>query len=183
MSLVNAGATIAATPGPLGSAIGKGLLAGTKSIDDQRKELRSEQELNDKAKQLYETAQEHRRKYNQMTPYERASISVRNRELDQSETGVSGKPGKFTGADYDRAAKFVQSISPGLSPEQLQPLIEAEVARRRRSIAAATSAAPAANIASGDTAPNAMPDPGEGKRVKGKWYVGPTGQPQQWLGQ
>lgn len=183
MALIQAGATIASTPGPIGSAIGNGILAGTQSLDSQRKELRSEQELNDKAKELAEKAKEHLDKYNKMTPYERASIAARNRELDQSEAGTTGKPGKFTGADYDRAAKFVQSMNPGVSPEQLQPLIDAEVARRRRALAGATSAAGAANVGPGDTATTAAPDPGAANRVKGKWYIGPSGQPQQWLGQ
>lgn len=146
LSLIQAGATIASTPGPLGSAIGKGLLAGTKSLDDQRKELRSEQELNDKAQELYEKAKEHLDKYNNMTPYERGSLAARNKELDQEASGISGKPGKFTGADYDRAARFVQSMNPGLSPEQLQPLIDAEVARRRHALMLQTSAAPQAGV-------------------------------------
>lgn len=139
MALVQAGATMAATPGPLGVSLGKGMLAGVKGLDDQRKELRSEQELNDKAKELYEKVKEHQDKYNKMTPYERASIAVRNKELDQEAEGVSGKPGKFTGADYDRAAKWVAERYPGLSAEQLQPLITAEVARRRHAIATGTT--------------------------------------------
>ena len=156
MALIQAGAAMASTPGPLGVSIGKGLQAGAKTLEDQRKELRSEQQLNDKAKELYEKAQEHLDKYNKMTPYERGSLAARNREIDQSGAEVPGKPGKFTGADYDRAAKFVQSMNPGIPPEQLQPMIDAEIARRRRALALGTSApAPAAPEVSPGTISNA----------------------------
>lgn len=140
MALVQAGAAMASTPGPLGVSIAKGLQAGSKSLEDQRKELRSEQQLNDKAKELYQKAKAHLDEYNKMTPYQRASIALRNRELDQSEAGTAPTGAKFTGADYDRAAKFIQSMNPGLPPEQLQPLIDAEVSRRRRALGAAAAA-------------------------------------------
>jgi len=181
MALVNAGATMAATPGPLGVSIGKGLLAGSKTLGDERTALTSEQKLNQKAQELAETAQEHLRKYNQMTPYERASVAARNRELDQSETGTTGKPGKFTGADYDRAAKFVQSMNPGLPPEQLQPLIEQEVSRRRRYLAGGTSAQGAVNSAlpAGPAVGSTKQfDDGKGGTVTGVWD-GTQWKPQQ----
>lgn len=183
MALVQAGAAMASTPGPLGVSIAKGLQAGASSLQDQRKELRSEQQLNDKAKELYQKAKDHLDKYNKMTPYERASIALRNRELDQSEASGTPAGAKFTGADYDRAAKFVQSMNPGLPPEQLQPLIDAEVVRRRKTLGAAQAAGAGTAPAAGDSATAALPDPGDGKRIKGKWYIGPSGQPQQWIGQ
>ena len=172
LALVNAGATMAATPGPLGVSIGKGLLAGTKTLGDERTALTSEEKLNQKAQELSETAKEHLKKWNSMTPYERASVAARNRELDQNEEGVTGKPGKFTGADYDRAAKFVQSMNPGLPPEQLQPLIEAEVSRRRRYLAGGTSAQGAVNSALPAQIPVGTTkqfDDGKGGTVTGVW--------------
>ena len=177
LSLIQAGATIASTPGPLGSAIGKGMLAGTKSLDDQRKELRSEQELNDKAVELYQKAQQHLDKYNKMVPYERESVIARNKEIDQAERGISGK-NKFTGTNYQQAAEFIRNTHPGMTSDELQPLIEAEVARRKRYLTMGTPAAGNAPAVS----PQIGPDPGEGKRVPGQWYIGPSGQPQQWQG-
>ncbi len=34
----------------------------------------------------------------------------------------------------------------------------------------------------GSTAETALPDPGDGKRVKDKWYIAPDGKPRQWKG-
>jgi len=83
LALMNIGATIASTPGPLGSAIGKGLLTGTKTLQEQRKEGRSDEELNQKAKALQQKAKEHLDELNKMTPYQRASLALKNKELDQ----------------------------------------------------------------------------------------------------
>jgi hypothetical protein len=84
MALIKAGAAIASTPGPLGVSLAHGISAGAGSLDSQRKELRSEEELNEKAQKLYQDAQVHLDKYNRMTPYEQADVAIRNKELDQS---------------------------------------------------------------------------------------------------
>jgi len=88
MALVQAGATMAATPGPLGVSIGKGLLAGTAGLDKQRGELRNEQELNDKAQKLYQDAQVHLDKYNRVDANTAAWIKNENDKVDQSGTGI-----------------------------------------------------------------------------------------------
>lgn len=176
MSLVNAGATIAATPGPLGSAIGKGILAGTKSLNDERTNLRSEQELNDKAKQLHQTAKAELDKYNKMTPYERASIAIKNRELDQSE-GTGG----VTPVKEIDIARVIDRMDRTLGGEwTTKPYAE----KRNAAIGMIRSnqGQKQPNAAAGDSADSALADPGEGKRMKGKYYIGPSGQPQQWLG-
>lgn len=100
LALVKAGATMAATPGPLGVSIGKGLLAGTTGLETQRTALQKEQDLNDKAQELYEKSMEHLDKYNRMTPYEQASITARNREIDQS-----GETGDLKSIDVQRYYK------------------------------------------------------------------------------
>lgn len=176
MSLINAGAVTASTPGPLGSAIGKGIQAGTKSLDDQRKELRSEQELNDKAKELYQKALEHRDKYNQMTPYERASIAVKNRELDQSE----GTGGVAPVKELD-IARVIDRMDRTLGGEWTTKTYSEKRSAAIQMIRA-NQGQKQPNAAAGDSSDSALADPGEGKRMKGKWYIGPSGQPQQWLG-
>jgi hypothetical protein len=111
MALVKAGATMMSTPGSFGTGLGKGILAGAGSVDSQRKELRSEQELNDKAQKLYQEAQIHLDKYNKMTPFEEGSLKARNKEIDQAaETGGAGGPKEV---DVQRAAKpLYDSIDP-----------------------------------------------------------------------
>jgi hypothetical protein len=180
MALVKAGATIAATPGPLGTAIGKGILAGTAGLEDQRKQLRSEQELNDKAQQLYQTAQQHLDKYNKMTAYEKASIAVKNRELDQAEAGTAGKP--ITELDIQRITRSLvenpQSPYFGKSPLEVR---EAAI-KLWHTTHGGSDGTSTTTVGPGSDANTALPDPGEGKREVGKWYIGPTGKPQPWGG-
>lgn len=165
MGLINAGATMMSTPGNLGTAIGKGILAGSGTLDKQRTELRSEQELNDKAQKLYQDAQVHLDKYNKMTPYERASVALKNKELDQSgEEG--GVPVKFTAANYNQAAQFIAANNPGKTPEQLQPLIDAEVAHRKQVIGGAASSNRGLNTPPGTEKEF---DNGKGGKVIGVW--------------
>ena len=178
LALVQAGATMMSTPGPLGTAIGKGLMAGTKSVEDQRKELRSEQELNDKAQQLYEAASDHLDKYNQMTPYERGSLAARNKEIDQ---GVSSGEKAL----HARALQYFKMLKGDVNnmsksdPEILQQAYR--LARGQMGGVATTATSPA--VGPGSSAASALPDPGQAARQPGKWYIGPTGQPQQWIGQ
>ena len=200
MSLVAAGATMMSTPGPLGVSIGKGLMAGTKSLDDQRKELRSEQEINDKAAELAEKAKEHLDKYNKMTPYERGTLALKSKELDQSAEngGVDAKTQRFLATQarmyYSQLSRANdQELNPlnKKTPEQLQ---EMAIQLARRTMGLGASAPQAGSVPGGAANPvssapvagsspaTALPDPGDGKRTPGTFYIGPTGKPQQWGG-
>ena len=64
-ALIPAGAKIAQTVGPLGSAIGAGVGEGFKELGAQRKELRSEEAINQRAQALYQSAQSELRRYQQ----------------------------------------------------------------------------------------------------------------------
>lgn len=176
MALIKAGATMAATPGPLGVSLGHGILAGAGALDSQRKELRSEQELNDKAQKLYQDAQQHLDKYNKMTPYERESIALKNKELDQSDSGVPGSDSIANRALHSRALSYYKLLKADANNMD-KP--DRELQARAYQMA---GGAPAATPGSGSDASSASPDPGDGKREAGKWYIGPTGKPQQWLG-
>ena len=83
LSLVSAGAKIAQTPGPIGSAIGAGMQAGVNELQSQRKASQSEESINQRAMALYEKAKEHLDRYTKMTPYEAASASARREALAQ----------------------------------------------------------------------------------------------------
>jgi len=192
LALVKAGATMAATPGPLGVSLGRGMLAGVGGLEGQRKELRTEQELNDKAQQLYQNAQVHLDKYTKMTPYEQASVAARNREIDQSEP-VTGADPKTQRSIAIRATQIYNAmaranenqIDPRLKKTNEQMQAEAyQMARRMHGIDGEVPAAPAAVAPTGpgSSKDTALPDPGEGKREVGKWYIGPTGKPQPWNG-
>ncbi len=177
LALVQAGATMMSTPGSLGTAIGKGLMAGTKSVEDQRKELRSEQELNDKAQQLYEAASDHLDKYNQMTPYERGSLAARNKEIDQ---GVSSGEKAL----HARALQYFKMLKGDVNNmSKSDPEILQQAYQLARGQAGGTAAAAPPGVGPGSSASSALPDPGQTARQPGKWYIGPTGQPQQWIGQ
>lgn len=65
MALVEAGAKMAQTTGPIGSAIGAGIQTGSKALTDQRKELRGEEAINQRAQDLYRHAQSELRRYQQ----------------------------------------------------------------------------------------------------------------------
>lgn len=178
-SLIHAGAAMMSTPGTLGEAVGAGLKAGVKSFDDQRKELRGEEEINNRARALYQNARTHLDQYTKMTPYQRESLRLRNRELDQE--GSKGTS-DFKPAEITAAIKAVKDdpLNIGKSQEELRVLVSKELAMRKALRDGSGAAAPAG--ADGSSAATALPDPGAAGRVKGKWYIGPTGQPQQWLG-
>jgi len=192
LALVKAGATMAASPGPIGSVIGKGILAGTAGLEGQRKELRTEQELNDKAQQLYQNAQIHLDKYSKMTPAEEGNLLARNREISQTEL-ASGTDPKTQRSIANQAGQiyktFVRANENQLDPrlkmtdEQMQARA-LQIARQNHGLDGGAPAAPVAPIPTGpgSSAATAGPDPGEGKREVGKWYIGPTGKPQPWNG-
>jgi len=183
---------MAASPGPIGSVIGKGILAGTAGLEGQRKELRTEQELNDKAQQLYQNAQIHLDKYSKMTPAEEGNLLARNREISQSES-VTGGDAKTQRSIAIRATQIYNAMiranenqfDPRLKKTNEQMQAEAyQMARRMHGLD--TGEAPAAvapvQTGPGSSKDTALPDPGEGKREVGKWYIGPTGKPQPWNG-
>lgn len=178
MALVEAGATMASTPGGIGTSIGKGIMAGSKALQEQRKELRSEEELNNRARALYQQAKQHLDQYNKMTPYQRASLALRNKELDQEAGGIGGTGGETsTRAFHARALQYYKLLKADVTNmNKPDAEIQAKAYQMARGTAGATSPG-----GGGDTAATAMPDPGPGSRVKGKWYIGPSGQPQQWL--
>ncbi len=164
MALVNAGAAMMTTPGNLGTSIGKGLQAGVGALDSQRKELRSEQELNDKAQQLYQQAQVHLDKYNKMTPYERASIGVENRRLDQGEGTDGGTIKPMTA--YQRANEYRKAVELGQSLSWSQTQIDQEFQRRLERAHGHAGNAGNAGITIGT--PKEFDD-GKGGKVTGYW--------------
>jgi hypothetical protein len=76
MALVKAGAAMASSTGPIGSVIGKGIAAGAGELDNQRKELRSEEDINNKAGALYQQAKQHLNQYQRLTPYQNELIKA-----------------------------------------------------------------------------------------------------------
>lgn len=73
MALANAGFAMMAGTSPFaGVNIGKGLQAGVATLQDQRKELASEEGINQRAKQLALEAQKHVDQYTKMTPYQQS---------------------------------------------------------------------------------------------------------------
>jgi hypothetical protein len=67
LAAAGAGALASGSPWP-GVAIGKGAQAGITELANQRKEARSEEEINQRAKQLAQTAEFHRDEYSKLKP-------------------------------------------------------------------------------------------------------------------
>ena len=97
MALVKAGATMAQTRGPIGSVIGAGLGAGASQLEGERKELRSEQDVNQKAQTLYQQALTHLDQYQRKTPHEvateahQAALLARSRFAPTNYIGTDGQ--------------------------------------------------------------------------------------------
>lgn len=83
LSLVKAGAAMASSTGPIGSVIGKGLTAGAGELEGQRKELRSEEDHNQKADALWQRAKIELDKYQRKTPHELAVEAHQQQALSQ----------------------------------------------------------------------------------------------------
>lgn len=83
MALVKAGAQMAQTRGPIGSVIGAGLGAGAGELEGQRKELRSEQDINLKAEALYQRAQEHLDQYQRIPAGTQAELTLKQQQFDR----------------------------------------------------------------------------------------------------
>lgn len=138
MALVKAGAAMAQTRGPIGSAIGAGLQAGAGELESQRKELRTEQQINEKAQSLYQSAKFHLDQYQRMTPYQQATIE-REKYQWQPGTGIDPATGKMVSGAYRLPTKsgeqpqFVPGVTisgrgAGAGPTALQRNIEYLVA-------------------------------------------------------
>lgn len=163
MALVKAGAAMAQTRGPIGSAIGAGISAGAGELEAQRKALQTEEGYNQKAQTLYQQAKQHLDQYNKMTPYQRAEIGLRERTLNEnmkSEESVR------------KAAADIMRTHPEIPQDQAWDIARTQVSRGATALTSVAGSGPH----------NALPDPGEGNRTKGIWYIGPSGQPQQWQG-
>lgn len=130
MALVAAGAKMASTPGPLGVSLGQGLQAGVGHLESQRKDLTTEQGLNQKAQALYQTAKAELDKYNKMTPYEAGSLAARNKEIAQAgETGTAAVPKPITPAQILAIRKYVRERPENInrSEIEIEPQVQAIV--------------------------------------------------------
>jgi len=184
MALIQAGAKIASTPGPLGSAIGQGIMAGTKSLETQSG-------IQDKAKALAQRAKEHLDEYNKMTAAQRASHALKLRELDQNEDGLFTEKARLKLDALAAREHYNQmqiwknqvannpNIGTTIPPPDLEK-IRADIYRRYGHGAGAapagaipqTSSAPAAG-----TAPIQVKSPAEAAALApGTPYVTPDGQ-------
>ncbi len=120
LALVEAGAKMAQTRGPIGSAIGAGLQAGAQTLGTQRKELRSEEQINQKADQLYRQATQEVNKYTRMTPYQKAHLEQSKYQQGYF-TDANGKPLSFD----TKSGKYFH-------PDTGQPLAPGEKVLSRR---------------------------------------------------
>lgn len=76
-ALARAGFAMAAGDSPFfGVNLGKGGLEGLKELDEQRKALREEEGVNQRARQLMLEVKKHQDLYSKMTPYQKESIRV-----------------------------------------------------------------------------------------------------------
>ena len=72
MSLVTAGAKMAQSTKSGAAGLAEGIEAGAGHLDKQRKELRSEEQINQRAEALYRQSKAELDKYTKMTPYQKA---------------------------------------------------------------------------------------------------------------
>ena len=181
MALVKAGAAMATSPGPIGSVIGRGIQAGAGELDTQRKQLQSEEDINQKAQQLYNQAQQHLDEYNKMTPYQKQELGLREQALNMRRQAVTG----LSGSVVNQIAKSVYGDPIWQSRTQEEQ--DAEIDRRismERSKAGpggGSAAPPAGGGQAGLSPGSALPDPGDGNRVRGMYYQTPQGV-RQWNG-
>lgn len=210
MALVQAGAKMAQTPGPIGSVIGAGLGAAGKTLDEQRKELRSEEQINQKAQALFETAQRHLDRYQRKTPHELATEQYHEQVLARTKYApVNIERINEKGEPETVAARFNPSTGQYEDTQTGKPVTGKLVARQTGAESATSRAARAQSAAEKDPAywtdqlgtinkwraANSLPpwtigdlgssretatlDPGEGKRIPGKWYI-VNGVPKRW---
>jgi len=114
--LVAAGAKMAQTPGPIGSAIGAGIQAGVGQLEGNRKELRSEEDVNLKAQQLYQQAKIHLDEYNRIKPGEAARLGLERERLEQDKykfipgMGPDGSYGTYKVPSKGGAPEFIPGM-------------------------------------------------------------------------
>jgi hypothetical protein len=128
MSLVHAGAAMAGTTGPVGTAIGRGIAAGAGALDKQRSELRSEQDHNDKADALFQHAKQHLDKYQRMTPYEQATSDWRQTASENRSMSSVEKKAKYLvaiGAHPDEASA-VRELNTSIADPSRRATLEKE---------------------------------------------------------
>jgi hypothetical protein len=93
LALINAGAAMMSGTSPFaGVNIGKGLQAGVKTLEDQRKQTTEEAGVNERAKQLIQAAEFHLDQYNKMTPKEQADVLDRKeqRNIQKEQANLKG---------------------------------------------------------------------------------------------
>lgn len=140
MSLVKAGATVASTPGPFGVALSKGIASGVDQLQGERAQLRNEETMNQRAKQLHQTAQHYLDQYERMTPYQRENLQVQ-REV-----------GRFTPYNYidaegkPRVGVMNSKTGELLDPVTREPVTASQLTRPSGSGAGAGSTALIRNI-------------------------------------
>lgn len=127
MSLVKAGAEMASTTGPIGSVIGKGIKAGAGELESQRKELRSEQDHNQKADALWQRAKVELDKYQRKTPHELATEGFRAQSLALGKyqaVNYTGEDGKTAVGVFDAKRGIV------IDPMTREPVHATNIQRR-----------------------------------------------------
>jgi hypothetical protein len=84
LALANAGFGMAAGTSPYAlTNVGAGAQQGIKTLQEQRKELATEEGINARARQLGMDAEKLRLNYTQMTPYQQSQIDIQRQQLEQ----------------------------------------------------------------------------------------------------
>jgi len=194
MSLVKAGAEMASTVGPVGTAIGRGIKAGAGELEGQRKSLQTEEAINMKAQALAQQAQIHLDAYQKMR-YQPINMEVTNADgttsivpahfdpqsgqyFDPENKPIKG--GKLvarqTGAESETAKSNQAHQDAVKDPEYLTNPLET-INRWRRHY----GLNPRGEGELGQSPDMALPDPGEGRRKPNLWYFDKaSGKPRQW---
>lgn len=232
------------------AGIAEGVEAGANHLDTQRKELRSEQQINQRAEELYRHAKSELNKYTRKTPHELANETLARQRLNQERyqwqpgTGIDPATGQtvsgayrlptrqgeqpifmpgmtITGKGGMNSTALLRNIdglvAAGIAPNKEaafgllhqsvnSPAVYVRLVQAQEKIlkddpqwigkttgerhseaerivkgmqGAAATVQPQAQP--GSTQESAIPDPGDGNRVSGTWYVNPaTGKPDRW---
>lgn len=197
------------------AGLAEGVEAGATHLDTQRKELRTEQQINQKAEELYRHAKTELLKYTRKTPHELAVEHHADAVLAQGKFQPINYTDPATGqirvGNYDSKRGVLvdsathQPVTEGVrllgrnaglpiteaqletaaknrfinEPGKYQSIEEAKAAVKKDIQAA--SGAQSGTSQPGATADSAIPDPGDGNRVSGTWYINPaTGKPDRW---
>lgn len=213
MALLHAGAKTAQSTKNGIAGLAEGVEAGANYLDKQRTELRSEQQINQKAQELYRHAKGELDKYTRKTPHELATEGHQAEALKQGRFQPINYTDPATGqirvGNYDaKRGVLVDSMTRQPVTEGVRllgrnaglPMTESQIetaAKNRfvnepgkyssideareavkKQIEAAQSPG---GTQPGSSQQNAIPDPGDGNRVSGTWYINPqTGKPDRW---